>query len=76
MRDYVMMQAEQRRAYGRLTVLVRVWRNWKNRRDLKRLMAMDDYMLRDIGLTREMLERLARLPLTVDQAWEQERTSR
>jgi uncharacterized protein YjiS (DUF1127 family) len=72
MRNYVMMQAEQRQAYGRLTVLVRIWRNWKHRKDLRRLMAMDDYMLCDIGLTREMLARIERLPLTVDQEWERE----
>jgi uncharacterized protein YjiS (DUF1127 family) len=74
MRNYVMMQAQQRHAFGRLTVIVRVWQNWKARKDLKRLMAMDDYMLRDMGLTREVLERLARLPLTIDQVWEQERS--
>jgi uncharacterized protein YjiS (DUF1127 family) len=76
MRDFVMMQAQQRQAYGRLTVIVRVWQNWNARKDLKRLMAMDDYMLRDMGLTREVLERLARLPLTIDQVWEQERSGR
>jgi hypothetical protein len=37
---------------------------------------MDDHMLRDIGVTREMLSRLARLPLTADIAWERERLER
>jgi uncharacterized protein YjiS (DUF1127 family) len=74
MRDFVMMQAQQRQAFGRLTVIVRVWQNWKARKDLKRLMAMDDYMLRDLGLTRELLDRLTKLPLTTDQAWERERS--
>ncbi len=72
MRNYVMMQAEQRMAYGRLTKLMRIWHNWKNRKDLRRLLAMDDYMLRDVGLTRDELQRFARLPLTVDQAWDRE----
>jgi uncharacterized protein YjiS (DUF1127 family) len=76
MRNYVMMQAQQRQAYGRLSVIVRVWQNWNTRKDLKRLMAMDDYMLRDLGLTRELLDRLTKLPLTIDQVWERERSEK
>jgi uncharacterized protein YjiS (DUF1127 family) len=76
MRNYVLSEAQSREAYGRLTVVVRVLRNWRQRRDLKKLQAMDDHMLRDIGVTREMLSRLARLPLTADIAWERERLER
>jgi uncharacterized protein YjiS (DUF1127 family) len=76
MRNYVVSEALSRQAYGRFTVLLRVIRNWRNRGDLKKLKAMDDYMLRDLGISREMVENLARLPLTADLDWEQERLRR
>ena len=73
MRNYVIMQVQQREAYGRFTVFMRIWRNWKHRKDVRRLLEMDDYMLRDVGLTRETLDQIAKLPLTADQVWEGER---
>ena len=73
MREYALHEARSRLAYGRLTGLVRLVRNWKTRNDLKRLMAMDDYMLRDIGVTRDEVRRLSRLSLTADWQWERER---
>lgn len=76
MRDYVLWEAQSRQAYGRLTAVVRVIRNWRHRKDLKKLRAMDDYLLRDIGVTRDELERLSRLPLTADVQWERERLAR
>jgi uncharacterized protein YjiS (DUF1127 family) len=76
MREYVLFEARFRQAYGRWTGLVRVVKNWKARSDLKRLAAMDDYMLRDIGLTREELRRLASRPLHADWFWESERLDR
>ena len=30
----------------------RLWRNWKSRREVEMLLEADEYMLRDIGLTR------------------------
>jgi uncharacterized protein YjiS (DUF1127 family) len=76
MRNYVLSEDLSRQAYGRFSVLVRVIRNWRNRRDLKKLQAMDDYMLRDLGISRDMVNHLARLPLTVDMDWGQERLRR
>jgi uncharacterized protein YjiS (DUF1127 family) len=73
MREYALHDARSRQAYGRLTGLVRFVKNWKGRNDLKRLAAMDDYMLRDIGLTRERLQRLAARSLTADWTWDSER---
>ena len=52
MRNYVLWEAQSREAYGRFTVVARVLRNWRHRKDLKKLRAMDDHMLRDIGLSR------------------------
>jgi uncharacterized protein YjiS (DUF1127 family) len=76
MRDYVLTQAQSRPSYGVLTLVVRLLRNWKHHRDLEKLLAMDDYLLRDLGLTRDVVRHLASLPLTVDVDWERERVLR
>jgi uncharacterized protein YjiS (DUF1127 family) len=76
MREYTLHDARSRQAYGRLTGLVRLLKNWKTRNDLKRLLAMDDFMLRDIGLTRDELQRLARQSLRADWQWQSERQDR
>jgi uncharacterized protein YjiS (DUF1127 family) len=76
MRDYVLTQSQSRQAYGRLTVVARVIRNWKHHRDLEKLLKLDDYLLRDMGLTRDVVLHLTSLPLTVDVDWESERVLR
>jgi uncharacterized protein YjiS (DUF1127 family) len=76
MRNYVLWEAQSRAAYGRFSVVVRVIRNWRQRKDLKKLRAMDDHMLRDIGVTREEISRLSRLPLSADIEWERARLER
>ena len=76
MRDYVLTQSESRQAYGVLTVVARLVRNWKHHRDLEKLLKLDDYLLRDMRLTRGVVLHLASLPLTVDVDWERERVLR
>jgi uncharacterized protein YjiS (DUF1127 family) len=76
MRDYVLTQSQSRQAYGRLTVVARMVRNWKHHRDLEKLLKLDDYLLRDMGLTRDVVLHLTSLPLTVDVDWERERVLR
>jgi uncharacterized protein YjiS (DUF1127 family) len=73
MREYALFEARSRQAYGAWTGSVHVVRNWKTRRDLKRLLAMDDFMLRDIGLTRAVVLKLARRPLAEDWQCDAER---
>jgi uncharacterized protein YjiS (DUF1127 family) len=73
MREYVLHQAQSRQAYGRLTPLVRVVKNWLKRRALRKLENLDDFMLRDIGLTRDDLRLMRRQPLTLDVQWEADR---
>ncbi len=73
MREYALHVAQSRLAYGSLTGLVRLVKNWQARRDARILLRMDDHQLRDIGLTRADLDRLMRTPLTDDVQWEDER---
>ena len=73
MREYALHLARSRLAYGRLTWLVRIVKNWQARRDARILLRLDDHQLRDIGLTRDNLDRLIRTPLTDDLQWEGER---
>ena len=73
MREYVLHQAQSRQAYGRLTTLVRMVKIWRERQAWRKLEKLDDYMLRDIGLTRNDLRMMQRQPLTLDVQWESER---
>jgi len=75
MRDYIHQEVQNRRAYGRFTAVVRFVKNWAMRKDLKTLLRMSDYQLRDIGLTRAELCRLVDLPVALDLGFELERTN-
>jgi uncharacterized protein YjiS (DUF1127 family) len=68
MRDYVMNQALSRGEYGIVYFLRRLTRNWKAKRRIAALSNFDDYMLRDIGITRDEVQWAASLPLTVNAA--------
>ena len=68
MRDYALNQALSRGEYGIVYFLRRVTRNWKCKRRIASLGNFDDYMLRDIGVTRDEVQWAAGLPLTVNAA--------
>jgi uncharacterized protein YjiS (DUF1127 family) len=76
MRDYILGQAQSRQDFGLVATAKRVVRNWKHHRELAGLLKLDDYLLRDLGLTRALVQHLLALPLTVDVDWEQERVLR
>jgi uncharacterized protein YjiS (DUF1127 family) len=76
MRDYILSQAQSRQALGLVATAKRVVRNWKHHRELSKMLKLDDYLLRDMGLTRPLLQHLQSLPLTVDVDWEKERLLR
>jgi uncharacterized protein YjiS (DUF1127 family) len=76
MRDYVLHQAQSRELLGLAPLLRRMARNWKHQRDLRALLALEDYLLHDMGLTRPLLMHLANLSLTIDVDWERERVLR
>ncbi len=68
MRDYALHQARSMEAAGAMSFFARVIRNWRARRAVARLDAYDDFMLRDIGVTRGDIIWAAGLPLTVNAA--------
>ena len=68
MRDYILNQAVSQGEYGIVSLLRRVTRNWKAKRRVAVLADFDDYMLRDIGITRDEVQWAAGLPLTVNAA--------
>jgi uncharacterized protein YjiS (DUF1127 family) len=76
MRGYALNEAVSRDSFGLVAWVRRVARNWQCHRDLKKLLVMDDHMLRDVGLTRELILHLSALPLSVDVDWERERVLR
>ena len=73
MRDYMISEAQSRQAYGRLTWVMRVVTNWRMRQTLKHLQSFNDYQLREIGLSRDTIQRLSLVPLNSDVAWNAER---
>lgn len=68
MRDYALSRAHAAEATGSASSLGRLIRNWRARRAVARLDRLDDFLLRDIGVTREDLRWAAGLPLTVNAA--------
>jgi uncharacterized protein YjiS (DUF1127 family) len=74
MREYVLQQSQTRMAIDNFSMVTRMVKNWRFRGALRQLARLDDHALRDIGLSRAELDRLARLPLTSDMLWEAERS--
>lgn len=68
MREYALNQAASRGEYGVVSLLNRLARNWKAKRRIAALGNFDDYMLADIGVTRDEVEWAVGLPLTVNAA--------
>jgi uncharacterized protein YjiS (DUF1127 family) len=68
MRNYILNQAISQEEFGLVPFLRRTARNWKAKRRIAALVNFDDYMLRDIGITRDEVQWAAGLPLTVNAA--------
>jgi uncharacterized protein YjiS (DUF1127 family) len=68
MRDYALNHATSYGHAGHSSLLSRLLRNWRARRAVSRLETFDDYMLRDIGVSRGDVRWAAGLPLTVNAA--------
>jgi uncharacterized protein YjiS (DUF1127 family) len=68
MRDYALNRAHFAGEVAGSSLIARFLRNWRARRAVSRLDSFDDYLLRDIGVTREDIRWAAGLPLTVNAA--------
>ena len=68
MRDYALTRAVTLEEVAGASIISRIVRNWKSRRAVSKLYQFDDYMLRDIGVTRADLQWAAGLPLTMNAA--------
>ena len=68
MKEYALNQAISRGEYGVVSFARRLARNWKAKRRIMALGDFDDYMLQDIGITRDEVQWAAGLPLTVNAA--------
>jgi len=71
MRNYALFTAEShamsRTPVDRVKALVK---NWMSRRKVRRLAELDDFILRDIGISRDEIDRLSYLSLDTDPATE------
>ena len=68
MRDYMLSHARSFETAGPGSFLGQFFRNFLTRRSVSRLDRLDDYLLRDIGYTREEVQWASGLPLTVNAA--------
>jgi uncharacterized protein YjiS (DUF1127 family) len=73
MREYALHQASQEFHGLLFGNLRRGVKNWLKRRMLRQVQDLDDYILRDIGLSREDVNQALDLPLAYDPILELER---
>lgn len=66
MRDYILHLAQAQDSAFAFPKLRRLVRSWQAKRKLRKLQNLDDYLLNDIGLTRDDLRYGIRLPYDVD----------
>ena len=73
MREYIFNEARSRLSTYRFSSLRQLVRNWRSKQQLLKLHMLEDYQLKDIGLTRGQLRHISGLPLSVDPVWEADR---
>jgi len=66
MRDYALNRAIFEDRIGNRSLFSRLFHNWKARKEVTQLTEFDDFLLADIGVTRDDLEWAAKLPITTD----------
>jgi uncharacterized protein YjiS (DUF1127 family) len=73
MRNYALNEANAQQALGRFAWVGRIVSNWRMRKSMRALLLMNDYALRDIGLTPADLNQLLGHSNRVDLRFEVER---
>lgn len=68
MRDFALSHARSFETVGAASLFGRLIRNWRARRAVNRLDTFDDYILRDIGVTRGDVRWASGLPLSINAA--------
>jgi uncharacterized protein YjiS (DUF1127 family) len=68
MRDYALNRAIALEETRNGSLLKRLLRNWRARRNVTKLENFDDHMLSDLGVTRAEVEWASHLPLSVNAA--------
>ena len=68
MSEYLETRALSVGGFGGEGLLLRLWGNWKARRDIRHLQQLDDHMLSDIGLDRSDIFWASQQPLNVNAA--------
>jgi uncharacterized protein YjiS (DUF1127 family) len=76
MDDFIAREVINRSAWGALTWVVIMVKNWNARREMRKLWHMSDYHLADIGLTRASLARELNRSLLQNWDFEREREAR
>jgi uncharacterized protein YjiS (DUF1127 family) len=66
--EYLEHRAVSAGGFGREGLLLRLWDNWKARRDVLRLQRLSDHQLKDIGLRRADIFWASQQPLSVNAA--------
>jgi uncharacterized protein YjiS (DUF1127 family) len=69
MREYALSRAialGEYSEYGKIPLLIRLFRNWNARRRLSVLVDCDERILHTIGVTREQVRRAIALPITTN----------
>ena len=76
MDEYMTRELNNRSPWGALTWVVTMVKNMRTRREMRKLWAMSDYQLKDIGLTRSSLARDLNRSLISNWEFEREREER
>jgi uncharacterized protein YjiS (DUF1127 family) len=66
MNDYAYHMAETSGSLAGHGILARLWGNWRARKSVAKLQQLDDYMLRDIGITRDQVLWAKNQPLRIN----------
>lgn len=66
MRDYAYHQSQVAGGMPGTGILARLWQNWQARRAVASLDRLDDFLLRDVGYSREDVRRASCTPISLN----------